>query len=496
MKKHLYVIYIILYNLSLNAQRGETWQYVFDPGNVAWGAMDAELTETDDLLILGAEVWFTPPYGPGIPIDGDPIFGNVLLLIDAEGGIRGKSSIRNYVIGAIQNIPAYFFTLVNESEPIVPYSTYVGSQRCTLSGASDTKKRGLAFFTHDGDSLLQVSDRIYNVNGFCERPGIYGVCFSGVDLIVLDRDDRSSNSPMFIRWYDPTGFELRSKQLLNSNWLYFVEYKNNVFLRNDTLIVLVGDKKDSFRMVLLGLNAEGDSINSKKIDGNRLIPNKVLLDKNNQVLLSGIRDTLRRSTHFLVRLDESLNEVWRKEVVGEPIGAVSLADGGYLLIHNQNRVTRISSEGHLISSRTYGERGNDNMAKILLQKDGETFVIVGTHEIDKQQSALGDPFIRIFVLRDQIDNLDPVNTSELSQKTLNCTIYPNPAAEEVFVEFPDGFGKIQHGVLHDMQGRVLQYDLSTAIEGKINLSGLAPGVYILSFTNTQGHRAIGKLVKG
>lgn len=495
MKSAFICLVVTICCLPLYSQKVETWQFIVDSGIVAWDARDAAFTEDGGLFILGAEYLFLPPYGPGIPIEGDPILGNVLLQVNTDGTLLSKQRIPNVFMSPFrQNIPAYFFTSLSHSEIAIPHSSHVGVVSC-ISGLTFTNRRGLAFISIDHDSLL-INNNLYNTAGLCEWPFIYGSALINNTIVVIDGKDRPEQYPVTIRWYDTTGLEVKNRLLESDNWLSIQSNVNNLIEWKNQLLIVGGDSRDAYRMSLLLLDFQGDSIDLISIRGEKLNTDRILFhDDKRGILLSGRKHTANGTYYVLVNLDESLHEVWRCELTGRgPTSAIALPDGGFVVIHDFNRVTRIDRNGRIVASRNYGTWGNDKMSKILLEQDGESFVVVGTRETNRQQSTLGDPFIRIFVLRDKIVNLDPVGTQEVPAFSSGLVVYPNPASVEAYADVPPEFGPVMHSTLSDLQGRMLRRDfLAPTDRYRFDCAGLPAGVYLLSITNCSGQRMTGKL---
>ena len=72
----------------------------------------------------------------------------------------------------------------------------------------------------------------------------------------------------------------------------------------------------------------------------------------------------------------------------------------------------------------------------------------------------------------------------------NCIVYPNPARHELFVRYS---GRA-HCTLFDMTGRqMISWQHDTELE-KVNLSGMAAGLYILKLEDAYSQRVMSKKV--
>lgn len=81
----------------------------------------------------------------------------------------------------------------------------------------------------------------------------------------------------------------------------------------------------------------------------------------------------------------------------------------------------------------------------------------------------------------------------------HLTIMPNPASQAIYVQAPEGYGKQAVWEIMDASGRVsLRVQPSQGIAPGVlefPIQNLAPGVYLLRATRTDGHVAIGRLVR-
>lgn len=76
-----------------------------------------------------------------------------------------------------------------------------------------------------------------------------------------------------------------------------------------------------------------------------------------------------------------------------------------------------------------------------------------------------------------------IATADLSEKSNDFEVYPNPTNGELYIDLPSFTGKAVKIELYNMQGQMLQFlDIDNAIQNQkelLNLTGLAPGMYFV-----------------
>jgi hypothetical protein len=123
--------------------------------------------------------------------------------------------------------------------------------------------------------------------------------------------------------------------------------------------------------------------------------------------------------------------------------------------------------------------------------------VVGTITRDIVGSTFGDPYARLFVMKDYIDNLTPVGVSEVSE-SVYCTVFPIPANGFLSVTTSAEFGEAVRYVISDGLGRqVSTADIEAPASSSFStdVSDLTSGLYILQVANDQGRIFTTKFIR-
>lgn len=120
--------------------------------------------------------------------------------------------------------------------------------------------------------------------------------------------------------------------------------------------------------------------------------------------------------------------------------------------------------------------GSYNAPFATLGMEGQSAMIVGSGFLNPENNSNGQPF-GLFIVPVQGGYFIPLtNTMGTSQPTASQVVaYPNPAADFINLQLPDGYGTLET-VLYDLAGREVYRSKDTA---RIDVSGLHNGVYLL-----------------
>ena len=74
---------------------------------------------------------------------------------------------------------------------------------------------------------------------------------------------------------------------------------------------------------------------------------------------------------------------------------------------------------------------------------------------------------------------------DISNKSIDVKIYPNPFSENVFVKFSEGFGKEKYAYrIFDQNGRIITKGDLKDVSNILNLQNLITGNYILEINQS------------
>jgi uncharacterized Ntn-hydrolase superfamily protein len=128
-------------------------------------------------------------------------------------------------------------------------------------------------------------------------------------------------------------------------------------------------------------------------------------------------------------------------------------------------------------------------------------------KVARQDDPVNDPAVRIFVSFNP-DGIEPIDSLQglfdlfepcllpngiVHNSKLAFSVFPNPAGDEFFIQFPTSAGIVNLNVF-DAQGRIVQEDSSFQSGESIRLTGV-PGVYFLKIRDNQGRTASRTIVK-
>ncbi len=94
-----------------------------------------------------------------------------------------------------------------------------------------------------------------------------------------------------------------------------------------------------------------------------------------------------------------------------------------------------------------------------------------------------------------VESLSPIGISEYPDSRLNISYFPVPANEFIFISPNAQFEKLSMSIF-SVDGRLLSEDeLDFSTEMRIDISSLAPGLYLLRLKNHEGKSFTGKIIK-
>lgn len=488
------VIFFFGFFKNLNAQ--DALQFFF--GDSLFYASDIAITEEEIHILAGVE-YFKPPYPPGTPIEGDPKLGILFLRLDLIGTLLNKTfiprtpSVYPFSIGSLlyKGDKAFFSNQAN-----------FFWRPCIDGGSSFTQKRSIIQL-NGKDSDYSFLDSIYNEHGYCERPEISGSTVIGEYIWMIDSDNYPNiyEGPLI---FQKISTKSLSRTVMRSGVEWF--YCKGVFSLNDShiyLLVKAKENSDGYGEIIK-YDTNADSIMAA---GNLLSsPAAYFVDGLSAVTSDQkvIVSVTQINKHYLVKFDADLNKLWEVALPSQPIEFKSTATGEILLLRRTKRmndntytVSLLDREGKILAEKEYGlptPEGRFLPTAIAFSEEDQSFAVTGTYLTSRQASTWGNPFARIFVLKDRIANLNIVGIDEIKNEADFLQIFPNPTTGlTTFVfesEFSDGVIKV-----FDLSGRQLILQELTVAETETDLSHLQTGMYLVMFISKTGKSFSQKILK-
>jgi hypothetical protein len=190
---------------------------------------------------------------------------------------------------------------------------------------------------------------------------------------------------------------------------------------------------------------------------------------------------------YLEKIDTAGNSIWRNTYGGSHADAIFSVkediDGGFICTGYTNSengggpldlaLLKVNSSGGFMWEQTYGGSGIDIGYELIKAVDANGFIITGKTYTTSEEYYL--------LKLDEDGLLSGLNSGQDENPALK--IYPDPAANEIFVEYPET--NYQNGklVFQDILGKMvnekkLEKDETTV---KVDVSKFFPGIYFCNF---------------
>lgn len=478
----LFVASLILCRVGVTAQHGITYTYRTDSFSLY--GMDAAMT-ADGGYVLLAHKEAAPEY-PGFTEEALPTLGSLIIKLDNNGNEQWRYFHKNYY-DLLDAHPSAKHLLVLESGNIaMPFTKYVGfypfREQSNPFAYCPTHKVGLLVISSEGDLII---DTLYG-EPFCTRYTLLDAQTLGNHIYMLCGNDDDS-----LEWWSI----------------------NEAFKTDSILIPVVNNSKSQFEILLdKQVVMFTQNYSESQIDVFRYNLEMRLLDSfalawptdlftstyrfhqtNNgglYLFLNGYRKTYnsegRRDIFSIMYGFNAKGNIFDYRLIEEKDGqcAMGLPNNGLLLqgIHNNCLQTRIAYHGSpakvidslcgdfgfstikYLSPSTYGLIGNIN--------EGDRYINGSTVGIYFKASAL------------------PItNTSENP-----FSFYPNPTVSAVSFPWQQ---ELMGGYFqaYSISGQLI-FERKLGLETTVDISSLAPGMYICRMLNEQKQLLhIGKVVR-
>ena len=94
-----------------------------------------------------------------------------------------------------------------------------------------------------------------------------------------------------------------------------------------------------------------------------------------------------------------------------------------------------------------------------------------------------------------MESLSPIGISEYTGGRFNISFFPIPANEFIIISSDEQFEKLSMSI-YSVDGKILlKAEFDASIEKRIDISSLAPGLYLLKLENNKGDSYTGKIIK-
>jgi hypothetical protein len=503
---HLFLLFLLPFYLS---GQDESW-WVYSDLSGAFDGIDIVEAPDSGLYVLGHQRTFSPPY-TGHPIEGEFSIGNIFIKLDNSFDQVFEKQFFN---SALRYDPSIFFKLNPAGKLFIPHIQYVGLVFCVSQNIIETYRLGIITIEEErGD--LDIHQAISNEDGDCEHLQILG-CFAGSDsiLVIVNDPKRSRLGNPYeyqYRWFDTQGNLLSNTtqaynpiRVLSSGMQY--ESDDQLMRTRDGDFLLVCYDSLRHDMVILNIDGKGN-VNSKHYIGSDLFPlgftgfSKYMTDNQYDLLFAFNAD--RHGKDYIIKYNENFQKLWTREMPWTILDMDTLPGReGYIALFRTFSATDngfvvgiIDKTGTLTNIKSYGT--TDYRATQLSLVGDDAFAVVGMITRDIVGSTYGDPYARLFVMKDFIDNLIPVGVSEVSE-SVHCTVFPNPTTGFLSVSTSEEFGEAVRYVISDGMGRQVStadFEAPTASSFTTDVSNLTLGLYILQIVNEHGMVLTTKFVK-
>lgn len=188
-------------------------------------------------------------------------------------------------------------------------------------------------------------------------------------------------------------------------------------------------------------------------------------------------------------------------LAGKLHGVTRISDDGYIyageseitLINDvRGQAVKTTYGGFFEWTRTFGNQPIDILNKCILTHDS-CFAFIGSTQ------SFG-PGIQSMLLwkigKDgQTPNVVVVDIEEQSAASEHLNVYPNPAHDRIFVNFPEEAHKVYSIAVFDLSGRRLLKQQSNSGNTAIQIDSFYPGIYILEIELSEHIKQYTKFIK-
>lgn len=205
---------------------------------------------------------------------------------------------------------------------------------------------------------------------------------------------------------------------------------------------------------------------------------------------------------WLVKLDNTGEIVWQKPLGGSDNDygrSVAITDDGSIVVGGVTTsfdgdvtsnnwlgynwwVIKLSPNGEILWDRVYGGSGIEEMRDLALTTDGGVIITGHTYSNDGDVTGFHGG-IDVWVVKLSADSVSSVFQPAVAAE---LAVYPNPAAERLWLDFPQGETSFEVR-LTDALGRVLGQQTVSAGEW-LDISRLPAGLYYLDALGARGQR--------
>lgn len=189
---------------------------------------------------------------------------------------------------------------------------------------------------------------------------------------------------------------------------------------------------------------------------------------------------------YLEKIDTSGNSIWRYTYGGSKADAIFSvkedADGGFICTGYSNSyngggpldlvILKVDQAGNFLWKETYGGPGIDIGYELIKAVDNSGFIITGkTFAVSEQYYLL------------KLDNKGSmIGIHSESAISDVFTVFPNPANEEIIIQYENNANKKCSLIFYDLMGKIVKEEELKIGSGiyKTDVSNFAPGIYFCS----------------
>ncbi len=153
-------------------------------------------------------------------------------------------------------------------------------------------------------------------------------------------------------------------------------------------------------------------------------------------------------------------------------------------------VVRLDASGEIVWEKSFGSTGDDQILEILPIADGGFVFIGGTDSNDGDITGNHGGFdLWVTKISSGVTGVEDASGEEMAP----LTIFPNPASNLLRVAI-DREALPETAAFTDLSGKILATK-TIATDGHVEIAELPAGVYLLTVTDSNGVRYLGKVVK-
>lgn len=470
---------------------GQETIWEFHKDDQAIIGLDIMTDQDENLYILGNESAFSPPYPSGIPSHGIQSHGSHFFKINGDWEIQYE---KRFFTGGLISFPAHYFIKHNKYRkfyiPFVKRNFEAPNTLCWMNEYPNSYFIGASIVT-EIDNDIKIDTVFLNKNTLCEYPVLKGFFEIDNNLLVVysnynaDVENFPFADSLFFDIVDSSG------TILSSNSHYYgeriIEGDNYYFPKNS---ITIDKERETLKMFNYLVSNDGiarQTVLETDFQGN-VIRESLLFDLFGEVESGNRNDGFyyaKRDT-ILTKLDDEFRQIWKLELPFDEIEDFKVLASGEILVlldHyqgvNRTSVGLVSKDGELISLKSYS--GSERRPKKIVPVGSESFAVLGTKWIPFSESEIGNPYAKIFVLKDEISNLETYTNIEKVDLNERILVHPNPSSDFWNIWLPSNDGGI---TLYSALGKIVFKQSETNRKViQVENSALQKGLYFLHWQN-------------